>query len=548
MIRRHDMLYQKIYDFLFRCAMWNIRLLSKTGFQMISDGLISGHGVEEVVTISVLQQLHEDNEAKAKLLELQSIVWKTKFENNIGRQIAHRKKMISKLNRAESQMKHFSNLNPGTVEHVQYQKKARYDNVQIGFKWGKDSSSMCEEKKMEVENTTMRNAMAHLEEIPRVIKATIPKNDSFDSIRQIDEYVEVGTSESEGEEEKKETKQQHLSYPSKAILNMTSCVGNGKTILLTGGAGFIGSHTCAELLKRGDNVVVVDEVNDYYDVSRKKNNLEWLKKISLKSKGYFEFIKADICDNVAMETAFERYQPTHIIHLAARAGVRASINDPLTYVHSNVRGTTTLLELAKKYKCKHFVYASSSSVYGGSENEVFRESDVVNAPVSPYAATKKACELLASTYTHLYQLPTAGLRFFTVYGPRGRPDMAPYKFLHRIFNDITIDQYGDGTSERDYTYVGDIVDGIIRACDRPLGCQVYNLGNGRPISLKRFIQIASTCAGKNVKINVLPMQPGDVPRTCADISKASKLLGYRPKVKFEDGMKITAKWYRNTFM
>ena len=240
-----------------------------------------------------------------------------------------------------------------------------------------------------------------------------------------------------------------------------------------------------------------------------------------------------------MEKIFQKFSPTHIIHLAARAGVRASIDDPLVYVHSNVRGTTTLLELARKYQCKHFVYASSSSVYGGSKKEVFCETDVINAPVSPYAATKVACELLASTYSHLYDLPTAGLRFFTVYGPRGRPDMAPYKFLHRIFNGVAIDQYGDGTSERDYTYVGDIVDGVVRACDRPLGCQVYNLGNGRPISLKRFIQISSQCAMKDVKINVMPMQPGDVPRTCANIEKAKKLLGYNPKVKFEEGMKLT---------
>jgi UDP-glucuronate 4-epimerase len=476
--------------------MWNISKLSVTGFQMISDGLRSGHGVEEVVTISILQKVLQDNQAKAKLVTLDSVDWNTTFGNNPMRKLAHEKKMASKFERAEGQMSHLFNVDAGVVEHIQEIDPSFY--------------KCCEQKKME----------------------------------QFDAYAD--TVKAYNLVEEKEETQQYS--PSTSIMITQTTRKNRKTVLLTGGAGFIGSKTCAELLKRGDNVVVVDELNDYYEVSQKTDNLEWLKRISLKSSGYFVFIKADICDTNVMKSLFETYKPTRIIHLAARAGVRASINDPLTYVHSNIRGTTTLLELAKSYGCEHFVYASSSSVYGGSKNEVFRESDVVDAPVSPYAATKKACELIASTYTHLYGIPTAGLRFFTVYGPRGRPDMAPYKFLHRIFNEITIDQYGDGTSERDYTYVSDIVDGILRACDRPLGCQVYNLGNGRPVTLKRFIKIASNCANKEAKINILPMQPGDVPRTCADISKASKLLGYHPKVKFEDGMLRTAEWYKATFM
>lgn len=207
-------------------------------------------------------------------------------------------------------------------------------------------------------------------------------------------------------------------------------------------------------------------------------------------------------------------------------------------------GTTLLLEVARLNGVKHFVYASSSSVYGGSTKQDFSETDLVDSPVSPYAATKKSCELIASTYTHLYKIPTAGLRFFTVYGPRGRPDMAPFKFIHRVMNGVTIDQYGDGTSERDYTYVDDIVDGVVRALDRPSGCQVYNLGNGRPVSLKRFISLVGEATGIRPDINLMPDQPGDVKRTCADISKARDMLGYDPQTPFEEGLARTADWLR----
>eukprot|EP00944_MAST-04C_sp_MAST-4C-sp1_P012335 g12335.t1 len=493
------------------CALWNVQKLAKTGFSMIGDGFLenSEAGVEEVTTISILQAIHKPDEAKAKLIELNSVVWKTKFANNLKRQVAHKRKMDSKNTRAESQMRLLGNIKPGSVVHIS--------------SW-KSTSPSIPAPICTVTSTwdVPFCSTSHLKVPVKGIDEVEEKN--------IDTSLpaESSTSFRNLVLEQKEEKQKH-----------------GKTVLVTGGAGFIGSHTTAKLLKRGDNVIVVDEINDYYDPRRKKNNLRWLKCISDECSGFLELVKGDICNGTLMEKIFQKFSPTHIIHLAARAGVRASIDDPLVYVHSNVRGTTTLLELARKYQCKHFVYASSSSVYGGSKKEVFCETDVINAPVSPYAATKVACELLASTYSHLYDLPTAGLRFFTVYGPRGRPDMAPYKFLHRIFNGVAIDQYGDGTSERDYTYVGDIVDGVVRACDRPLGCQVYNLGNGRPISLKRFIQISSQCAMKDVKINVMPMQPGDVPRTCANIEKAKKLLGYNPKVKFEEGMKLTAEWYKN---
>ena len=231
-------------------------------------------------------------------------------------------------------------------------------------------------------------------------------------------------------------------------------------------------------------------------------------------------------------------------HLAARAGVRPSIVDPFVYVHSNIEGTTRLLEMSRKYEVQNFVYASSSSVYGSSTNEVLSESDVVDKPVSPYAATKKACELLAYTWHHLYGLNCTGLRFFTVYGPFGRPDMAPFKFIDRVYNGMTIQQYGDGSTSRDYTYIDDIAQGVVLAIDKPLGYEVLNLGNGDPYCLKDFIGLVEKHTGRAALIDVLPEQPGDVPRTCADISKAKALLGYNPRTTFEEGIKNTVAWYK----
>ena len=316
------------------------------------------------------------------------------------------------------------------------------------------------------------------------------------------------------------------------------------TVLVTGGAGFIGSHVADALLSRGDKVIIVDEMNDYYDVRLKCSNLELLLKTHGDSVKVF---RGDICNVDFISQIFERERPTHICHLAARAGVRPSISDPYIYVHSNIEGTTRLLDLARQYACKNFVYASSSSVYGNSEKEVLSESDVVEKPVSPYAATKKACELLAYTFHHLYGLNTTGLRFFTVYGPRGRPDMAPFKFIDRVFNGVPIQQYGDGSTSRDYTYVTDIVDGVIRAIDTPLGYEIFNLGNGRPFLLRDFISLVETHVGREAIIEVLPMQAGDVDRTCADISKAKSLLGYNPTVSFEDGIARTAEWYKEAY-
>lgn len=234
-----------------------------------------------------------------------------------------------------------------------------------------------------------------------------------------------------------------------------------KVVLVTGGAGFIGSHVADILLARGDRVIVVDEMNDYYDVRLKQANLELLYN-KYEDKDTLAIYRGDICDVDFIGDVFERERPTHVCHLAARAGVRASIIDPYIYVHSNIEGTTRLLDLARQYECANFVYASSSSVYGSSSNELLSESDVVEKPVSPYAATKKACELLAYTFHHLYGLNCTGLRFFTVYGPRGRPDMAPFKFIDRIFNGLEIQQYGDGSTSRDYTFIADIADGVVR--------------------------------------------------------------------------------------
>lgn len=320
---------------------------------------------------------------------------------------------------------------------------------------------------------------------------------------------------------------------------------SGKTVLVTGGAGFIGSNTAMALLERGDRVVIIDEINDYYDVNIKQDNLDRLDAAFGGPEGLLTVYVGDICDRELMEKIFAECRPTHICHLAARAGVRPSIDDPFVYVHSNVQGTVTLLELAARSgHVENFVYASSSSVYGGSTKEYFSETDAVDAPVSPYAATKKACELMAATYHHLYKLNCTGLRFFTVYGPRGRPDMAPFKFIHRVLNGITIDQYGDGSSSRDYTFIDDIVAGTVLAIDKPLGNMVVNLGRGDTCYLSEFISTVERLCGVQADINVMPEQPGDVKRTCCDITRARELLGYRAVVPLEEGLRRTVEWYK----
>jgi UDP-glucuronate 4-epimerase len=317
-----------------------------------------------------------------------------------------------------------------------------------------------------------------------------------------------------------------------------------KKVLVTGGAGFIGSSVAEFLLSRGDDVVIVDEMNDYYDIKIKEGNLMHLQELVKGSPDRLSIYKGDICDEEFMTDVFEKEHPQWVCHMAARAGVRPSIQDPFVYIHSNIRGTTLLMELAHKYSVKNFVFASSSSVYGGSSSTFFSEEENVDNPVSPYAASKKACELLAYTYHHLYNLNISALRFFTVYGPRGRPDMAPFKFIDRVSRGLQIQQFGDGSSSRDYTYISDIVDGVVRSIDRPYPYQVFNLGKGNGTSLKDFIGLVQKYVGKKANIKVMPDQPGDVPYTCADVSKARKLLGYKATVPFEEGISKTASWYK----
>jgi len=328
---------------------------------------------------------------------------------------------------------------------------------------------------------------------------------------------------------------------------MPDCSAPGRrrsTVLITGGAGFIGSATARRFLSRGDNVVVLDEMNDHYDVKRKEQNIRSLRQEF--GNGRMEFFQGDLCDEQLVEHIFSKCNPNVVCHLGARVGVRPSIKDPSVYVHSNIKGTVVLLEAAVRHKnCGNFVYASSSSVYGESTAAAFKETDSIMRPLSQYAVSKATCELLAFTYNHLYGLNTCGLRFFTVYGPNGRPDMAPHRFIERIHRGLAIDLYGDGTSERDYTYVDDVVDGIVRACDRPLGNVVFNLGNGSPVSLREFVSIIENMLGKKAIINELPTQSGDVPRTCADITAAREMLGYDPKTTLTEGLKKTVDWYLN---
>jgi UDP-glucuronate 4-epimerase len=319
-----------------------------------------------------------------------------------------------------------------------------------------------------------------------------------------------------------------------------------KKVLVTGGAGFIGSHVADFLLARGDDVVIIDEVNDYYDTTIKESNLQLLRS-KYPSTDRLKIYRGDICDGELMTSIFETEHPQWVCHMAARAGVRPSIKDPYVYIHSNIEGTTRLMQLSAKYGIQNFVFASSSSVYGGSKSTYFSEDEVVDNPVSPYAASKKACELFAYTYHHLYNLNISALRFFTVYGPRGRPDMAPFIFIDRVSRGLEIQQFGDGSSSRDYTYIDDIVDGVVRAIDRPYGYQIFNLGKGNGTSLKEFIDLVSKYTGNEAKVKVLPDQPGDVPYTCADVSRAEALLGYRSQVAFEDGIRRTAEWYQGVY-
>jgi len=320
-----------------------------------------------------------------------------------------------------------------------------------------------------------------------------------------------------------------------------------KRVLVTGAAGFVGSHVADFLLARGDQVVVVDEVNDYYDVHIKEGNLQMLQE---KYDTSVSIHRGDICDNDFMDAVFaaQAEQPFDAIcHMAARAGVRPSIQDPFLYVHSNVEGTVKLMDYAVKHRIGNFVFASSSSVYGGSKSTFFSELERVDHPISPYAATKKSCELFSYVYQHVYDLNVTALRFFTVYGPRGRPDMAPFKFIDHVWRGHTLQQFGDGTSSRDYTYIDDIVNGVVRSIDTPTPYQILNLGKGSGTVLKDFLTMVEKYVGKEAKIEVLPDQPGDVPYTCANVTLAHEHLGYEATVPFEEGIQRTVEWYKETY-
>lgn len=311
-------------------------------------------------------------------------------------------------------------------------------------------------------------------------------------------------------------------------------------ILVTGGAGFIGFHLVNKLLEEGNDVVCVDNMNKYYDPELKRARLELI-------KDKIEFYEIDIADKDKLEEVFKKHKIEQICHLAAQAGVRYSLENPFVYAESNYVGTTNILEFAKRYKIEHVVFASTSSAYGLNKKMPFKEDDRVDTPISIYAASKRACELLAFSYNHLFGLNVTCLRFFTVYGPYGRPDMALFKFTKKILSGEVIDVYNNGDMKRDFTYVGDIVSGFVKALETPKGFQIINLGHGAPVHLMDFIKIIEKELGKKAEINFMPMQPGDVKETFADTSKAKELLGYEAKVDVEEGVKKFIKWYKEYY-
>lgn len=308
-------------------------------------------------------------------------------------------------------------------------------------------------------------------------------------------------------------------------------------ILVTGGAGFIGSHLVEKLLGEGHEVAVLDDFNDFYDPQIKRRNLA-----SVADKIVVH--KVDLRDAARVRAVFAGANFDAVIHLAARAGVRPSLGNPQLYYDTNVNGTLHLLEAARAVGLKRFIFASSSSVYGLSQKVPFSEDLHLTQTVSPYAATKIAGEFLCSTYSHLYQMRVVALRFFTVYGPRQRPDLAIHQFTRRIWDGEPIDQFGDGTTRRDYTYIDDIVQGVVAALGYagPL-FDIFNLGENQTIELKDLIAAIETAMGRKAKINYLPEQPGDVPLTCADISKAQKFLGYRPTTPLASGLPRFIEWF-----
>ena len=343
-------------------------------------------------------------------------------------------------------------------------------------------------------------------------------------------------------------------------------------ILITGTAGFIGFHLANRLLERGDEVVGLDNINDYYDVNLKygrlkeagieKDVIEYNKLVQSKKYPNYKFIKLNLEDKENLFKLFEKEKFDKVCNLAAQAGVRYSLTNPDAYIQSNIVGHMNILEAVRHHDVKALSYASSSSVYGLNKKQPFSTDDNVDHPISLYAATKKADELMSHTYSYLYNIPTTGLRFFTVYGPWGRPDMALFKFVKNILEDKPIDVYNYGNMQRDFTYIDDIVEGIVRVIDNPpkpnpnwdgrasesiAPYKVYNIGNGSPVKLMDFIEAIEETLGKKAKKNLLPMQPGDVPSTWADTSDLERDLGYKPYTPVKEGIKKFVEWYRRFY-
>ena len=330
--------------------------------------------------------------------------------------------------------------------------------------------------------------------------------------------------------------------------------------LVTGAAGFIGYHTAKALLERGDEVVGLDNLNEYYDPTLKRARLA-----QLESHPKFGFVKLDLADRAAMESLFAREKFERVIHLGAQAGVRYSLENPFAYIDSNLVGTMTVLEGCRHHEVEHLVYASTSSVYGANTKMPFSVHDNVDHPLSLYAATKKSNELMAHTYASLYGLPVTGLRFFTVYGPFGRPDMALFTFTKNILAGKPIDVFNYGHHKRDFTYIDDIVEGVVRAADHiatpdaswsgdapdpatsRAPYRLYNIGNQQPIELMRYIEVLEQCLGRKAEKNLLPLQPGDVPDTFADVEELVADVGYRPSTPIEVGVKRFVDWYMDYY-
>ncbi len=336
-------------------------------------------------------------------------------------------------------------------------------------------------------------------------------------------------------------------------------------ILVTGAAGFIGFHLTKKLLEKGESVVGIDNLNDYYDPKLKESRLRALEEINLKNGQTFSFFKYDLVDKENINVLFEEFSPSNVVHLAAQAGVRYSITNPEVYIESNIKGFFNIIDNCKKRKIKHFIYASSSSVYGGNSKTPFSENDSVDHPVSLYGASKKCNELIAHTYSHIYKLPTTGVRFFTVYGPWGRPDMAPFLFTEAILKGKPIKVFNNGDMIRDFTYIDDIIESLIFLIYKPsisnenfnksipeassswCPYKILNIGNSNPIPLMEFIKAIEESLDISAEKIYLPMQKGDVPVTAAETSKLQEWINFKPNTPLKEGISETIKWYKDFY-